>query len=206
MCSHLTLFIVCDNNSRMVAEINMDKKGKSHKAKSKTSEGRKQLTSVRVIQRNLVYVVGLPLNLADEDVGLFISQPLYVFINVCRYINIYMDVDILNTFLATSFYSGKTILVSTGRCRRCLYLVQLLVLFNILQTVLVVCKFDFYGRCLPLWKRPFRLCTLFFCEIRLTPAAHVFIISRFSPRYGGNLKESYKMGPNVYSLERNSLT
>ncbi|KAM7527871.1 hypothetical protein LguiB_031281 [Lonicera macranthoides] len=52
---------------RMVAEINMDKKGKSHKTKSKISEGRKQLSSVRVIQRNLVYVVGLPLNLADED-------------------------------------------------------------------------------------------------------------------------------------------
>lgn len=41
---------------------------KSQKAKAKSSEGRKQLSSVRVIQRNLVYIVGLPLNLADEDV------------------------------------------------------------------------------------------------------------------------------------------
>jgi CCR4-NOT transcription complex subunit 4 len=42
---------------------------KIQKSKSKSSEGRKQqLTSVRVIQRNLVYIVGLPLNLADEDV------------------------------------------------------------------------------------------------------------------------------------------
>ncbi|CAH8333796.1 unnamed protein product [Eruca vesicaria subsp. sativa] len=40
---------------------------KTQKSKSKPSDGRKQLTSVRVIQRNLVYIVGLPLNLADED-------------------------------------------------------------------------------------------------------------------------------------------
>ncbi|KAM7496671.1 hypothetical protein LguiA_021085 [Lonicera macranthoides] len=52
---------------RLVAEVNMERKVKSNKAKSKTSEGRKQLSSVRVIQRNLVYIVGLPLNLADED-------------------------------------------------------------------------------------------------------------------------------------------
>ncbi|XP_068476683.1 uncharacterized protein [Phaseolus vulgaris] len=45
----------------------MEKKMKNQKAKSKSSEARKQLSSVRVIQRNLVYIVGLPLNLADED-------------------------------------------------------------------------------------------------------------------------------------------
>ena len=54
--------------SRMVAEVNLERKMKSQKAKPKSSEGRKQLSSVRVIQRNLVYIVGLPLNLADEDV------------------------------------------------------------------------------------------------------------------------------------------
>ncbi|XP_024031778.1 uncharacterized protein LOC21394467 isoform X3 [Morus notabilis] len=53
--------------SRLVAEIHMEKKMKSQKAKTKSSEGRKQLSSVRVIQRNLVYIVGLPLNLADEE-------------------------------------------------------------------------------------------------------------------------------------------
>ncbi|CAI9105232.1 OLC1v1004109C1 [Oldenlandia corymbosa var. corymbosa] len=52
---------------RLVAEMNMEKKFKTQKGKTRTSEGRKQLTSVRVIQRNLVYIVGLPLNLADED-------------------------------------------------------------------------------------------------------------------------------------------
>ncbi|PON53223.1 Splicing factor-like protein [Trema orientale] len=53
--------------SRLVAEVHMERKMKSQKAKSKSSEGRKQLSSVRVIQRNLVYIVGLPLNLADEE-------------------------------------------------------------------------------------------------------------------------------------------
>ncbi|XP_057953845.1 uncharacterized protein LOC131148123 isoform X2 [Malania oleifera] len=55
------------NCERLVAEINMERKLKSQKSKTKSSEGRKQLSSVRVIQRNLVYIVGLPLNLADED-------------------------------------------------------------------------------------------------------------------------------------------
>ncbi|KAG7534916.1 RNA recognition motif domain eukaryote [Arabidopsis thaliana x Arabidopsis arenosa] len=54
----------CDS---LASEGNMERK-KIQKSKSKPSEGRKQqLTSVRVIQRNLVYIVGLPLNLADED-------------------------------------------------------------------------------------------------------------------------------------------
>ncbi|XP_054812607.1 uncharacterized protein LOC129313476 isoform X2 [Prosopis cineraria] len=56
------------NCERLVAEINTERKMKSQKAKSKSSEGRKQLSSVRVIQRNLVYIVGLPLNLADEEI------------------------------------------------------------------------------------------------------------------------------------------
>ncbi|CAL5389139.1 unnamed protein product [Camellia sinensis] len=55
------------NCERLVVEMNMERKVKPQKAKGKTSEGRKQLSSVRVIQRNLVYIVGLPLNLADED-------------------------------------------------------------------------------------------------------------------------------------------
>ncbi|MCI29211.1 RNA binding family protein, partial [Trifolium medium] len=45
---------------RLLSEINMEKKVKNQKAKSKSSDGRKQLSSVRVIQRNLVYIVGLP--------------------------------------------------------------------------------------------------------------------------------------------------
>ncbi|KAG8387741.1 hypothetical protein BUALT_Bualt02G0052900 [Buddleja alternifolia] len=52
---------------RLVSEMSVEKKLKSQKGKSKTLEGRKQLGSVRVVQRNLVYVVGLPLDFADED-------------------------------------------------------------------------------------------------------------------------------------------
>ncbi|KAG6415435.1 hypothetical protein SASPL_122846 [Salvia splendens] len=52
---------------RLVSEMSVEKKVKSQKGKSKALEGRKQLGSVRVIQRNLVYVVGLPLNFADDD-------------------------------------------------------------------------------------------------------------------------------------------
>ncbi|AES88710.2 uncharacterized protein [Medicago truncatula] len=52
---------------RLLNEMNLEKKVKNQKAKSKSSDGRKQLSSVRVIQRNLVYIVGLPLDLADED-------------------------------------------------------------------------------------------------------------------------------------------
>ncbi|XP_047979914.1 uncharacterized protein LOC125221736 isoform X3 [Salvia hispanica] len=52
---------------RLVSEMNGEKKPKSSKGKNQSSEGRKQLANMRVIQRNLVYVVGLPMNLADED-------------------------------------------------------------------------------------------------------------------------------------------
>ncbi|XP_031100460.1 uncharacterized protein LOC116004519 isoform X2 [Ipomoea triloba] len=55
------------NCEKIVAEMNMEKKLKSQKTKCKTSDSRKQLNNMRVIQRNLVYIVGLPLNLADEE-------------------------------------------------------------------------------------------------------------------------------------------
>ncbi|KAL1818939.1 hypothetical protein ACET3Z_013808 [Daucus carota] len=51
---------------RLVTELSVEKKVKL-KSKSRTPDGRKNLSTVRVIQRNLVYVAGLPLNLADED-------------------------------------------------------------------------------------------------------------------------------------------
>ncbi|MCD7469146.1 hypothetical protein HAX54_007983 [Datura stramonium] len=54
----------CD---KVVADMSTEKRSSSRKGKSKTADSRKQLSSVRVIQRNLVYIVGLPLSLADED-------------------------------------------------------------------------------------------------------------------------------------------
>ncbi|KAM7279999.1 hypothetical protein ACFE04_007133 [Oxalis oulophora] len=53
------------NCERLVAEVSWERK--KSKAKPKSTDGRKQLSSVRVVQRNLVYIVGLPLNLADEE-------------------------------------------------------------------------------------------------------------------------------------------
>jgi hypothetical protein len=70
MC--VNIYICC----RLLNEMNLEKKVKNQKAKSKSSDGRKQLSSVRVIQRNLVYIVGLPLDLADEDVN-FLPPPLF---------------------------------------------------------------------------------------------------------------------------------
>ncbi|KAL5982522.1 hypothetical protein ACLOJK_016595 [Asimina triloba] len=55
------------NCERLVAGINSERRQKSQKAKMKTSEGRKHLSNVRVIQRNLVYIIGIPVTLADED-------------------------------------------------------------------------------------------------------------------------------------------
>lgn len=75
----LPKFYLRDICYRLVSEMTVDKKLKSQKGKSKALEGRKQLGSVRVIQRNLVYVVGLPLNFADEDViatPFFCSYPI----------------------------------------------------------------------------------------------------------------------------------
>ncbi|KAG9448051.1 hypothetical protein H6P81_014179 [Aristolochia fimbriata] len=55
-------------NCDRLAELSLEKKQKSQKSKLKASESRKHLSTVRVIQRNLVYIVGLPANLADEEV------------------------------------------------------------------------------------------------------------------------------------------
>ncbi|KAK3137572.1 hypothetical protein QOZ80_5BG0454130 [Eleusine coracana subsp. coracana] len=63
---------------RTVVEKNTEKKQKTQKAKPKvtatttaaapTAEAKKHLSSVRVIQRNLVYIIGLPANLCNESV------------------------------------------------------------------------------------------------------------------------------------------
>jgi len=62
-----------------VAEKNSEKKHKTQKVKPKvvaaaaaatsTVEAKKHLASVRVIQRNLVYIIGLPVHLCNESVS-----------------------------------------------------------------------------------------------------------------------------------------
>ncbi|KAJ6842647.1 uncharacterized protein M6B38_297880 [Iris pallida] len=58
------------NCKRMVSEISVEKKHKSQRTRNKTPsiEDRKHLSSVRVVQRNLVYIMGVPSNLADESI------------------------------------------------------------------------------------------------------------------------------------------
>ena len=52
-----------------MAEINSERKQKPQKAKPKVFEGRMHVSNFGVIKRNLVYIIGLPLDLAGEDVG-----------------------------------------------------------------------------------------------------------------------------------------
>lgn len=94
--------------------MSMEKKTKA-KSKSKTSDGRKQLTSVRVVQRNLVYIMGLPLDLADEDVctSVFLPAPILTvaFLSISKYI--FRHLIFVPFFF--SFYKERSTLLSMGR-------------------------------------------------------------------------------------------
>ncbi|XP_063229601.1 uncharacterized protein LOC134534877 isoform X3 [Bacillus rossius redtenbacheri] len=51
-----------------VARLKAEKRHKDQQRKQKITENRKHLANVRVVQRNLVFVVGLPMRLADPEV------------------------------------------------------------------------------------------------------------------------------------------
>lgn len=51
-----------------MAKLKAEKRQRDQQRKAKLSENRKHLASVRVVQRNLVFVVGLPVRLADAEV------------------------------------------------------------------------------------------------------------------------------------------
>ena len=86
-CSVQLILPTCDCNSkfqltfiygnRTVAEKNAEKKHRTQKVKPKaaatastsTVEAKKHLAGVRVIQRNLVYIIGLPTHLCNESVS-----------------------------------------------------------------------------------------------------------------------------------------
>lgn len=75
---------MCFNDSvgffyRTMTKISNRKTKPPKAVKPKTNDVKKDLTNVRVIQRKMAYVIGLPLSLADEDVcgsftGLFSSS------------------------------------------------------------------------------------------------------------------------------------
>lgn len=54
--------------SRVTANNAKKQKPPKAKAKAKATEVKKDLTNIRVIQRRMAYVIGLPLSLADENV------------------------------------------------------------------------------------------------------------------------------------------
>ncbi|XP_049824961.1 uncharacterized protein LOC109604174 isoform X2 [Aethina tumida] len=54
-------------SQEQVAKLKAEKRQRDQQRKAKLSESRKHLASVRVVQRNLVFVVGLPVRLADAE-------------------------------------------------------------------------------------------------------------------------------------------
>jgi hypothetical protein len=60
-------FIGTPPDADQIAKVTKDKKTMEKQAKQQASNSRKHLSNVRVIQRNLVYVIGLPLNCAKEE-------------------------------------------------------------------------------------------------------------------------------------------
>ena len=52
--------------------IKAEKRQKDQQKKQKATENRKHLANVRVVQRNLVFVVGLSPRLADPEVTIYI--------------------------------------------------------------------------------------------------------------------------------------
>lgn len=50
--------------------LKAEKRLKDQQRKQRVTENRKHLANVRVVQKNLVFVVGLPMRLADADVSM----------------------------------------------------------------------------------------------------------------------------------------
>lgn len=69
-----------------------EKRAREQQRRNKTLESRRQLSSVRVVQKNLVFVVGLPVRLADPEVTIFYTNILFS----CYY---YMNLSV--TFIDT---------------------------------------------------------------------------------------------------------
>lgn len=53
-----------------ITALKTEKRQRDQQRKQKITENRKHLANVRVVQKNLVFVVGLPPRLADAEVNL----------------------------------------------------------------------------------------------------------------------------------------
>ena len=52
-----------------MARLKAEKRQREQQRKQKITENRKHLANIRVVQQNLVFVVGLPMRLADSEVS-----------------------------------------------------------------------------------------------------------------------------------------
>lgn len=66
-----------------IQRIKNEKKQKQNEKKQKVTENRKHLASVRVVQRNLVFVVGLSQRLADPEVSTVSPAEISVTLGIC---------------------------------------------------------------------------------------------------------------------------
>jgi hypothetical protein len=96
-----------------VAEKNAEKKHRTQKVKPKaapsaaatsTVESKKHLASVRVIQRNLVYIIGLPAHLCNESVS---SHP--NLIKLCDMFKFYFSYQLYYYYLFRYLSVGSTL-------------------------------------------------------------------------------------------------
>lgn len=57
-----------------ITAFKAEKRQRDQQRKQKITENRKHLANVRVVQKNLVFVVGLPPRLADADVSMIFDR------------------------------------------------------------------------------------------------------------------------------------
>lgn len=84
LCSLVKIFLPICRIAKMVSQKKKERKKKKEKAQTETSKSidvvasRKNLSNVRVIQRNLVYVTNLALSVAKEEVRLSFRNSYYL--------------------------------------------------------------------------------------------------------------------------------
>ena len=112
---YLKLTFYIDDGSRTVADKNAEKKQKAQRVKPKaaptatttsTVESKKHLATIRVIQRNLVYIIGLPAHLCNESVS---SHPLLS--KSCDMFKFYFSYQLYYYFLFRYLSVGSTLVI-----------------------------------------------------------------------------------------------
>ncbi|KAG7268895.1 hypothetical protein CRUP_021790, partial [Coryphaenoides rupestris] len=110
-----------------IQRIKNEKKQKQNEKKQKVTENRKHLASVRVVQRNLVFVVGLSQRLADPEVlkrpeyfGKFGKIHKVVINNSTSYADALRAIQCVNNVVV----DGRTLKASLGTTKYCSYFLK----------------------------------------------------------------------------------